>query len=391
MPKKEEQIQSIKALAGAKKESRKRRDDHHDYTERRLYMITLEVEGRLPVLGQLMGNPDANMATENRPYVELSAIGKMVEAEWYGIPRYYPQIKVEALQIMPDHLHGILFVMRQLPVHLGKVIAGFKAGCRKRLREMEQEATEQEAAVAAKPQPTEKKALPPRGASTEAPPRGASTDTKWHRATEQFSPQAMVSPSQNLTPPSPFPHLSPRLFASGYNDLILRSSAELSAWVNYLWDNPRRLLLKRAHPEWLRPFFNLRIGKHCYSGIGNRTLLSAPRRLAVRVSRHYSSHEIDALVGEYLQAAAGGAVLVSPAISPGEKRVMRAVFDAGYPTIVMMENGFTPFSKPHGEQFYACANGRLLMLSPFEHHNEKRKISSEQCRQLNLMALEISK
>ena len=161
--------------------------------------------------------------------------------------------------------------------------------------------------------------------------------------------------------------------------------------MNYLWDNPRRLLLKRAHPEWLRPFFNLHIGKHCYNGIGNRALLSAPRRLAVRVSRHYSSHEIDTLVGEYLQAAAGGAVLVSPAISPGEKRVMRAVFDAGYPIIVMMENGFTPFSKPHGEQFYACANGRLLMLSPFEHHNEKRKISSEQCRQLNLMALEISK
>ena len=297
---------------------------------------------------------------------------------------------------------------------------------------MEQKATELETAVAAKPQPTENIALPTQGATTEASTQGATTEAstqgatkeasvkgatteasaqeatteaKWHRAAELFSPQAMVSPSQSLIPPSqsliqpsqslippsPFSHLSPRLFASGYNDLILRSSDELSAWVNYLWDNPRRLLLKRAHPEWLCPFFDLHIGKHRYNGIGNRALLSAPRRLAVRVSRHYSSHEIDALVVEYLQAAAGGAVLVSPAISPGEKRVMRAVFDEGYSTIVMMENGFTPFSKPHGEQFYACANGRLLMLSPFEHHNEKRKISSEQCRQLNLMALEICK
>ncbi len=421
MPKTDKQIQSIKAIAGAKKESMKRRDDRHDYTERRMYMITLEVEERQPVLGRLIGDAYARMDSDSRPHVELSAIGKMVEAEWYGIPRYYPQIKVEALQIMPDHLHGILFVMRQLPVHLGKVISGFKAGCRKRLREMAQEAAERETAereaiVAAKPQPTEKIAPPTYGLSneanglgtaaganghrptTEANGQGAAAGANRHRPTTEangqgatglFSPQAMASPSQRPASPSRCPHPSPRLFAPGYNDLILRSSKELSAWVNYLWDNPRRLLLKRANPEWLRPFFGLRIGQHSYSGIGNRALLTAPHRLAVRVSRHYTSKEIDTLVCEYLRAATMGAVLVSPAISPGEKRVMRAAFDAGYSTIVLMENGFTPLSKPHGEQFYACANGRLLMLSPFDYHNEKREITSEQCYRLNLMTMEI--
>ena len=457
MPKTDKQIQSIKAIAGAKKESMKRRDDRHDYTERRMYMITLEVEERQPVLGRLIGDAYARMDSDSRPHVELSAIGKMVEAEWYGIPRYYPQIKVEALQIMPDHLHGILFVMRQLPVHLGKVISGFKAGCRKRLREMAQEAAERETAereaiVAAKPQPTEKIAPPTYGLSneanglgtaaganghrptteangqgaaaganrhrptTEANGQGAAAGANGHRPTTEangqgaaaganrhrptteangqgatglFSPQAMASPSQRPASPSRCPHPSPRLFAPGYNDLILRSSKELSAWVNYLWDNPRRLLLKRANPEWLRPFFGLRIGQHSYSGIGNRALLTAPHRLAVRVSRHYTSKEIDTLVCEYLRAATMGAVLVSPAISPGEKRVMRAAFDAGYSTIVLMENGFTPLSKPHGEQFYACANGRLLMLSPFDYHNEKREITSEQCYRLNLMTMEI--
>ena len=421
MPKTDKQIQSIKAIAGAKKESMKRRDDHHDYTERRMYMITLEVEERQPVLGRLIGDAYARMDSDSRPHVELSAIGKMVEAEWYGIPRYYPQIKVEALQIMPDHLHGILFVMRQLPVHLGKVISGFKAGCRKRLREMAQEAAERETAereaiVAAKPQPTEKIAPPTYGLSTEANGLGTAAGANRHRPTTEtngqgaaaganghrptteangqgatglFSPQAMASPSQRPASPSRCPHPSPRLFAPGYNDLILRSSKELSAWVNYLWDNPRRLLLKRANPEWLRPFFGLRIGQHSYSGIGNRALLTAPHRLAVRVSRHYTSKEIDTLVCEYLRAATMSAVLVSPAISPGEKRVMRAAFDAGYSTIVLMENGFTPLSKPHGEQFYACANGRLLMLSPFDYHNEKREITSEQCYRLNLMTMEI--
>ena len=193
MPKTDKQIQSIKAIAGAKKESMKRRDDHHDYTERRMYMITLEVEGRQPVLGRLVGDAYARMDSDSRPHVELSAIGKMVEAEWHGIPRYYPQIKVEALQIMPDHLHGILFVMRQLPVHLGKVISGFKAGCRKRLREMAQETAEQRAIVAAKPQPTEKIAPPTHGLSTEANRHRPITDANGQGAITEVNGQGATT------------------------------------------------------------------------------------------------------------------------------------------------------------------------------------------------------
>ena len=140
---------------------------------------------------------------------------------------------------------------------------------------------------------------------------------------------------------------------------------------------------------WLRPFFGLRIGSQVYSGIGNRELLTACKRMAVRVSRRLTDSEIEAEVVKYLTMAKEGTVLVSPAISPGEKRVMRTVFDAGLPTIVIVENGFTPLSKPRGEQFYACAKGHLLMLSPWDHHNEKKKLTAEQCQQMNLMALEL--
>ncbi|MBQ7423705.1 MAG: hypothetical protein IJ549_03340 [Prevotella sp.] len=68
---------------------------------------------------------------------------------------------------------------------------------------------------------------------------------------------------------------------------------------------------------------------------------------------------------------------------------MRSAFEAKLPLIVLMENGFTEFSKPTGEQFYACAEGRLLLLAPWEHHSEKRKLTSQQCQELNVMALEI--
>jgi len=34
--------------------------------------------------------------------------------------------------------------------------------------------------------------------------------------------------------------------------------------------------------------------------------------------------------------------------------------------------------------------GLLLMLSPWEHHNDKRKLTAQQCTELNLMALDIA-
>ena len=354
----EEQIASKKEHAGEKKASMKRRDDHHDYTERRMYMITLEVEGRRPLFGRVVGDAFAPKGSKDEPHMELSELGKAVESEWFGIHGHYPQIEVVAVQMMPDHMHGILFVRDQLPVHLGQVISGFKAGCRKAERAL------RASGVAAKPQPTK---------------NGRPQPTKKTRL--ELSQQVTALPSQKPYHP---------LFAQGYNDLILRSFEELQTWQNYLRDNPRRLMVKRARPEWLRPFFNLRVGQHSYSGIGNRGLLTMAKRKAVRVSRRLTEAQIAAEVRQCLEEARQGCVLVSPAISPGEKRVMRAAFDAGFPIIIILENGFTPLSKPHGEQFYACAKGLLLMLSPWEHHNDKRKLTAHQCSQMNLMALEIS-
>ena len=379
----DEQIAAKKEHAGEKKASMKRRDDHHDYTERRMYMISLEVEGRRPVFGRLVGNAFAPKGSKDEPRIELTALGQAVQSEWMGIHDYYPQIEVMAVQMMPDHMHGILFVREQLPVHLGQVISGFKAGCRK---------AEKALIAAAEPQPTENGA----GAiEKEARPteNGTGAIEKEARPTEKravSSQQATALPLQGSQVPQQGTSQAYRpLFAKGYNDLILRSYDELSAWQNYLRDNPRRFLMKRARPEWLRPFFGLQIGQHSFSGIGNRELLKAAKRKAVRVSRRLTEQEIARKVERYLEEARQGTVLVSPAISPGEKRVMRAAFDAGLPTIVIMENGFTPLSKPHGEQFYACGQGTLLMLSPWEHHNEKRLLTAAQCTQMNLMALEL--
>lgn len=356
----DEQEKAKKKYAGEKKPSMKRRDSHHDYRERRMYMITLEVEGRRPLFGRIVGNAFAERGSGDEPRIELTKLGKAVQSEWMNIHAYYPQIEVMAVQMMPDHMHGILFVKETLPVHLGQVISGFKAGCRKAQRLLMAEGKAATGKAAAEPLLTEKEGREP-----------------------VVSQYVTALPSQEENEPYC------ALFAKGYNDLILRSYDELPVWQNYLHDNPRRLLLKRARPEWLRPFFGLKIGSHSYSGIGNRLLLTASKRKAVLVSRRLNEKMIDEETARYLEMAKQGTVLVSAAISPGEKRVMRVAFDAGLPIIVIMQNGFTPLSKPKGRQFDACARGVLLMLSPWEHHNEKQMITSAQCRQMNLMALEI--
>jgi hypothetical protein len=508
----DEQRNAQKKYAGEKKASMKRRDSHHDYRERRMYMITLEVEGRRPLFGRVVGNAYAEQGSRDEPRIELTELGKAVQSEWMSIHGFYPQIEVMAVQMMPDHMHGILFVTDTLPVHLGQVISGFKAGCRKAQRALiatEEERTAERAAAeplltekarqgkaaeraagekaaerraeragerageraAAEPLLTEKarqeKAEPLLAEKTgqgkaEGKTAGKAAaepllteKTRQEKAEpllaektgqgkaegktagkaaaepllaektgqgktagkaaaeplltekarqekaeplltekakeeqEQEGKEPLVSQYATALPLPEEAGANCALFAKGYNDLILRSFDELPVWQNYLRDNPRRLLLKRARPEWLRPFFGLQIGSHTYNGIGNRLLLTACKRKTVLVSRRLTDSMIEEETARYLELAKQGTVLVSAAISPGEKRVMRAVFDAGYPTIVIMQNGFTPMSKPHGRQFDACASGALLMLSPWEHHNEKQKITAVQCRQMNLMALEI--
>ena len=463
----DEQRNAQKKYAGEKKASMKRRDCHHDYRERRMYMITLEVEGRRPLFGRVVGNAYAELGSRDEPRIELTELGKAVQSEWMSIHGFYPQIEVMAVQMMPDHMHGILFVTDTLPVHLGQVISGFKAGCRKAQRALiaaEEERTARKAAekaagekaaerraerageraaerAAAEPLLTEKtgqgKTATERAAAeplltekarqekeepllaektgqgkTEGKTAGKAAaeplltekarqgkaepllaekarQGKEQEGREQEGREPVVSQYATALPLPEEAGANCALFAKGYNDLILRSFDELPVWQNYLRDNPRRLLLKRARPEWLRPFFGLQIGSHTYNGIGNRLLLTASKRKTVLVSRRLTDSMIEEETARYLELAKQGTVLVSAAISPGEKRVMRAVFDAGYPTIVIMQNGFTPMSKPHGRQFDACASGALLMLSPWEHHNEKQKITAVQCRQMNLMALEI--
>lgn len=102
-----------KAFAGECKPSMHRRCLDHDYTGRCIYMLTLVTEGRRPLFGQLEGRSDAVPGSEDQPRVVLSELGQEVHRNFYDIEKRHPEIRVVALQMMPDHLHGILFVEKK--------------------------------------------------------------------------------------------------------------------------------------------------------------------------------------------------------------------------------------------------------------------------------------
>ena len=106
---------------GIHKPSMTRRCTAHDYKSRCFYMITLVVNKRHPLLGTIEGD---GLTTQAQ--IKLGVLGQAVTKELVAIPNFYPQIEIGRLQIMPDHLHVIIFVKEPIPVHLGRIINGFK-------------------------------------------------------------------------------------------------------------------------------------------------------------------------------------------------------------------------------------------------------------------------
>jgi REP element-mobilizing transposase RayT len=117
-------FESQKAFADEKKPSMQRRCVDNDYTARRMYMVTMVTEGRKQLFGKVVGRSEAIEPSAEAPHIELSPLGKAVEQIWQTIGSHHPEVKVVALQMMPDHLHAILFVKTQMEKTIGEGVAG---------------------------------------------------------------------------------------------------------------------------------------------------------------------------------------------------------------------------------------------------------------------------
>jgi hypothetical protein len=337
MDNKEKKLQDKLRFAGEKIPSMKRRSNINDYYGRHIYMVTMAVEGRRPLLGSLRGSPTVADGQEGAPCVVPTPLGQEVIRCWELIQRFHHEVRLLAFQLMPDHLHGILFVQEAMEEHLGQVISGFKAGCNKAYRQLVVEAVPQHALIGST------------SSYEVAPPLPLPSE---HRLKKDDRSHGL-------------------LFERGYNDLISKSYDMLPRLTAYLHDNPRRLAIRREHPELFKMHRKTEVCGLQFTSMGNHFLLDWPERQLVEMSREATVGQIEERLQSVLAAAHNGAVTFTAAISKGEQKIARTVREKGFPLVVLLNEGFPKegspyerFYKPGGAYFEACSKGKLLLMEP---------------------------
>ena len=204
-----------------------RRCFNWDYTSRCIYMITITLADRSqPILGRLVGEGE-----EWR--VEPSEIGRIVEECWREIPAQWPGVEVIESQLMPDHFHGIIFVKEPQKKPLGSIIGSFKSKSSSRAGDLRARAKAQN---------------PARGESQNCTRQGAEL-----RAPISAPAHERAECCAKARAPSSAPARERAgIWAPGFVDLILFREGQLAKMIAYIRANPRRLGIKREHPELFR-------------------------------------------------------------------------------------------------------------------------------------------
>jgi len=327
-----------------------RRSYWHDYRQRGLYMVTMVIDGRKRLFGNIAGRANGRPGTDEAPHVMLSALGRCVlEEEVPKIHRYYPEVEVWRVAIMPDHIHLLLMVRETLRdgKHLGMVVRGFKTGCSRAWWRLQDEA-----ALGGK--------APSTAAGKEAP----------GTATGGNAPGAALVPKAS---PLGKEQLRPVLFEKGYHDRIINRPGMLENIKRYMQENPLRARIREECPKLMERQLHLWIGGREYAAFGNLFLLKFPIKEQVFFHRRdprtgQPTEQTDDYQREHdrlLRLAEEGTVLVTPGISKGESLVVSDALDARLPLILLQKEPISEYWKPPQRRFYACAAGHLLILSPW--------------------------
>ena len=378
-----------------------------------IYHVTLTVTSREPLLGTLV-IPDNDPAQAR---VEQTEIGRAILECQRSLPLFCPEIQILQYSLMPDHLHSIWYVRHPMEKSIRYVAQGFWRGAKKAGRAY----SYLRAASRLIGGPTnESPALP--AAGTPALP-----------AARNSGPIAAGSPALAMARNSGLPAAgAPALATAGasLSSLAPASSREnplrallgdeayyalpplftevpfirpmsrrgqLQAMIHYVQLNPQRLATKRLMPGFFRVQEGIEIAGRPYSAVGNIALLQAEHFAPVHVRRTMVDEAAQGRpqpLRNYMNgcvlAARQGTVMVSPFISPKEKAVKEVLINEQHPFIVLADNGFRDYYKPPSDLFNAVADGRVLILSPWEYNAVKRHISRADCVALNTMAEEIA-
>lgn len=367
------------------------------------FFITLNTRNYAPILSFITGRPDAPDDAPDAPACEYTELGRKVMAVWQTVPRFHPQVEIIAAEAMPDHFHGLLRLLPGNRKHLGRMVNGFMIACTHdywdtldiKWRDMKKDPNKSD--------------------------RDASRD--WYDRDHTCS------------------FRGPSLFVRGYNDMEAVTPEQVQTKLRYIREQARRALIKGtlrdrflvhrsctargwtldtirrglradrfyAHnPDRLELILHSLLPripmqqatapasssaspsasspKPLLSYVGCSALLSAERKLPLvchRSDAPFFERQRDAV----LRAAREGAVIVSAFVSPKEREIGRLLLMEQLPVIEVCDNGFGDRYKPSGKSFYACAENRLVQISPWNYeYCPDLAVNREGCLVMNELA-----
>ena len=330
---------------------RHHRDNQWDYRGEGVYMVTIATAERYPLFGEL----DSNEVPEKARIV-LNRLGKQIDRIIRDLPDFYADkgiaLKILAVQVMPDHLHFVLQVVKPMEKSVGEIIRSLKSAGTAIYKK---DYTDKSTGGPGRKNATE------RDNSTGFGGKNAAERDNHERDNRIVGFARIFAGSGSIWEHNP----------AGYHERLLRGRGQLDAMIRYVKDNPRRLALKRANPDLFRIHQQTILGGVSCTSLGNMFLADYPQRAVLQCSRRMTQSEIDAKREECMKEAANGTVFISGAISEGEKQISRALREAGYPLVILLTEGFPApdsphykYYKPQGVYFEACAAGKLLLVQP---------------------------
>ncbi len=302
-----------------------------------IYHITMVVSSRKPALGNLV-IPDND---PKQARVERTELGKGVIHALAQIPIRHSEISLLQYCVMPDHMHAILHVTKPMQQSIRSVVRGFWQGVKKLGREY---------VLSIDP--------------------NSIRDNQQNHDSQIFTERPFIRP--------------------------LSHKGQLQAMYQYVRMNPQRLATKQLMPGFFRVQEGIEIAGCTYRGVGNIALLQAERYAPVHVRRtmveaaeHGELQTLRDYMNRCVLAARKGTVMISPFISQQEKAVMNVLIKEKHPFIYIADNGFRDYYKPSDGLFDAVAEGRVLILSPWEYDAGKKHVTRAECVAMNRMAEEI--
>ena len=183
---------------------------HYDYTQPGGYFVTVVSQDRECILGCI---EDGGMLLNNA--------GRMVQSIWEGIPKHYTGIDIDAFQIMPNHVHGIIIITKKYHTQKPTITVG--AGPRACPQHM---------------QPGEDGQ--PRGVA----PTALSLSDVVHRFKSMTTKRYINGVKLNNWPPFPG-----KLWQRNYYDHIIRDDKDLNHIREYIRSNPHKWEFDSENPD----------------------------------------------------------------------------------------------------------------------------------------------